>query len=114
MHTYTCMHTCTHTHTHTPHRRMFPYIKLSVAGLEQNAKYHLVMDIVPIGEYRYKFLDCEWVVSGKAEPALPERLYIHPDSPATGSVWAKQLISFQKLKLTSNHLDQFGHVSTYL
>ena len=92
---------------------MFPVIKLSVAGLEQNAKYIVVMDIVPIGDNRYKFHDSEWVVTGKAEPALPGRLYIHPDSPATGSVWEKQLISFQKLKLTNNHLDQFGYVSAY-
>ena len=51
------------------------------------------------------------MVAGKAEPAMPGRLYVHPDSPATGSHWMRQLVSFQKLKLTNNHLDPFGHVS---
>lgn len=50
-------------------------------------------------------------VTGKAEPAMPGRLYVHPDSPATGAHWSRQLVSFQKLKLTNNHLDPFGHVS---
>ena len=49
-------------------------------------------------------------VTGKAEPAMPGRLYVHPDSPATGVHWSRQLVSFQKLKLTNNHLDPFGHV----
>lgn len=52
------------------------------------------------------------MVAGKAEPAMPGRLYVHPDSPATGAHWMRQLVSFQKLKLTNNHLDPFGHVST--
>lgn len=43
---------------------------------------------------------------------MPGRLYVHPDSPATGAHWMRQLVSFQKLKLTNNHLDPFGHVST--
>lgn len=50
-------------------------------------------------------------VNGKAEPAIPGRLYVHPDSPASGAHWMRQLVSFQKLKLTNNHLDPFGHVS---
>lgn len=50
------------------------------------------------------------MVAGKAEPAMPGRLYVHPDSPATGAHWMRQLVSFQKLKLTNNHLDPFGHV----
>ena len=94
-----------------PYRRMFPVIKMSVSGLEPDTKYIIVMDIVAIDDNRYKFHDSEWVVTGKAEPHLPGRLYIHPDSPATGAVWEKQLISFQKLKITNNHLDQFGFVS---
>ena len=49
-------------------------------------------------------------MTGKAEPAMPGRLYVHPDSPATGVHWSRQLVSFQKLKLTNNHLDPFGHV----
>ena len=90
---------------------MFPVIKISVSGLEPDTKYIIVMDIVAVDDNRYKFHDSEWVVTGKAEPSLAGRLYVHPDSPVTGAVWEKQLISFQKLKITNNHLDQCGYVS---
>lgn len=53
----------------------------------------------------------KWEVAGKAEPQPPARTYIHPDSPAPGSHWMKQSVSFLKLKLTNNTLDQHGHVS---
>ncbi|XP_071501911.1 uncharacterized protein [Diadema antillarum] len=91
-------------------RRMFPTFRCSITGLEQNAKYILLMDIVPVDDTRYKYHNSEWVVSGKAEPHMPSRLYIHPDSPATGAVWMKQVVSFHKLKLTNNNLDQHGHI----
>lgn len=52
----------------------------------------------------------QWEVAGKAEPQLPCRTYVHPDSPAPGSHWMKEPVSFQKLKLTNNTLDQHGHV----
>lgn len=39
------------------------------------------------------------------------RYFIHPDSPASGAQWMKHDISFQKVKLTNNNLDQHGHVS---
>lgn len=39
------------------------------------------------------------------------RLYVHPDSPFTGEQLLKQMVSFEKVKLTNNELDQHGHVS---
>ncbi|XP_078522087.1 T-box transcription factor TBX5 [Lissotriton helveticus] len=91
-------------------RRMFPSYKVKVSGLNPKTKYILLMDIVPADDHRYKFADNKWSVTGKAEPAMPGRLYVHPDSPATGAHWMRQLVSFQKLKLTNNHLDPFGHI----
>ncbi|XP_050691379.1 T-box transcription factor TBX6-like [Eriocheir sinensis] len=91
-------------------RRMFPTVKMSVSGLEPNTKYFVLMDIVPADDSRYKFQGKEWVVAGKAEPHMPGRLYIHPDSPASGAQWMRHPISFQKLKLTNNNLDQQGHI----
>ncbi|XP_038646764.1 T-box transcription factor TBX5b isoform X6 [Scyliorhinus canicula] len=92
-------------------RRMFPSYKVKVTGLNPKTKYILLMDIVPADDHRYKFADNKWSVTGKAEPAMPGRLYVHPDSPATGAHWMRQLVSFQKLKLTNNHLDPFGHIT---
>ncbi|XP_064163797.1 T-box transcription factor TBX5-A-like [Anguilla rostrata] len=91
-------------------RRMFPSYKAKVTGLNPKTKYILLMDVVPADDHRYKFADNKWSVTGKAEPAMPGRLYVHPDSPATGAHWMRQLVSFQKLKLTNNHLDPFGHI----
>ncbi|OWK57359.1 T-box transcription factor TBX4 [Lonchura striata] len=90
-------------------RRMFPSYKVKVTGMNPKTKYILLIDIVPADDHRYKFCDNKWMVAGKAEPAMPGRLYVHPDSPATGAHWMRQLVSFQKLKLTNNHLDPFGH-----
>ena len=92
---------------------MFPVVKVSISGLEPDALYAVVMDIVQVGDNRYKFHDSEWVVTGKAEPMGSEkgRLFVHPDSPATGASWEKQIITFQKCKITNNHLDQLGYVS---
>ena len=52
-----------------------------------------------------------WVVAGKSDPNSPPRIHVHPDSPAKGSQWTKQVVSFDKLKLTNNQLDDNGHVS---
>ncbi|GFO08958.1 T-box transcription factor [Plakobranchus ocellatus] len=90
--------------------RMFPTMKVTLDGLDPHAKYILLVDIVPVDDCRYKYHNSEWVVTGKAEPHMPGRLYIHPDSPASGGHWMKQPVTFHKLKLTNNNLDQNGHL----
>ena len=60
-----------------------------------------------------KFLFCNfsrWIVAGKADPEMPKRMYIHPDSPATGEQWMQKAVSFHKLKLTNNISDKHGLV----
>ncbi|CAG9814765.1 unnamed protein product [Phaedon cochleariae] len=73
-------------------------------------------------EYNRDFFSCvlsdekafcfssSWVVAGKADPVSPPRIHVHPDSPATGAQWMKQTVSFDKLKLTNNQLDDNGHI----
>ena len=64
---------------------------------------------------RYKFHNSRWMVAGKADPELPKRMFIHPDSPATGEHWMnKNGVSFHKIKLTNNIADPNGHVSCIL
>eukprot|EP00794_Sanderia_malayensis_P013850 gene13850-15298_t len=91
-------------------RRMFPVIKVSISGLNPKLKYILVMDLVPVDDNRYKYHNSEWAIAGKAEAHLPGRLYVHPDSPSTGAQWMRQVVNFQKIKLTNNNLDQYGHI----
>ncbi|XP_018321682.1 optomotor-blind protein isoform X2 [Agrilus planipennis] len=93
-------------------RQMFPQMKFRVSGLDLKAKYILLLDIVAADDYRYKFHNSRWMVAGKADPEMPKRMYIHPDSPSTGEQWMQKVVSFHKLKLTNNISDKHGFVST--
>ncbi|XP_050332224.1 optomotor-blind protein isoform X4 [Bactrocera neohumeralis] len=93
-------------------RQMFPQMKFRVSGLDAKAKYILLLDIVAADDYRYKFHNSRWMIAGKADPEMPKRMYIHPDSPTTGEQWMQKVVSFHKLKLTNNISDKHGFVST--
>ncbi|XP_044002341.1 optomotor-blind protein-like isoform X3 [Aphidius gifuensis] len=93
-------------------RQMFPQMKFRVSGLDAKAKYILLLDIVAADDYRYKFHNSRWMVAGKADPEMPKRMYIHPDSPSSGEQWMQKVVSFHKLKLTNNMSDKHGYVST--
>uniref|UniRef100_K7FFP6 T-box domain-containing protein n=1 Tax=Pelodiscus sinensis TaxID=13735 RepID=K7FFP6_PELSI len=89
-------------------RRMFPPFKVRCTGLDKKAKYILLMDIVAADDCRYKFHNSRWMVAGKADPEMPKRMCIHPDSPATGEQWMSKVVTFHKLKLTNNISDKHG------
>ncbi|XP_040908411.1 T-box transcription factor TBX2b-like [Toxotes jaculatrix] len=89
-------------------RRMFPPFKVRVDGLDETAKYILLMDIVAVDDCRYKFHNSRWMVAGKADPEMPKRMYIHPDSPSKGEHWMSKPVAFHKLKLTNNISDKHG------
>ncbi|XP_042322595.1 MAX gene-associated protein isoform X2 [Sceloporus undulatus] len=91
-------------------RRMFPYCRYWISGLDSDLKYILVMDISPVDNFRYKWNGNSWEPSGKAEPHVLGRVFIHPESPSTGYYWMQQPVSFYKLKVTNNTLDQEGHI----
>lgn len=95
-------------------RRMFPTLRVSVSGIQPKASYLVLMDIVPVDDkrYRYAYHRSTWLVAGKADPPAQVRLYMHPDSPFTGEQLQKQIVSFEKVKLTNNNTDHNGHVSS--
>ncbi|XP_021704164.1 optomotor-blind protein isoform X3 [Aedes aegypti] len=95
-------------------RQMFPQMKFRVSGLDAKAKYILLLDIVAADDYRYKFHNSRWMIAGKADPEMPKRMYIHPDSPSTGEQWMQKVVSFHKLKLTNNISDKHGFIETIL
>lgn len=90
---------------------MFPPFKVRVFGLDKKAKYIMLMDIVAADDCRYKFHNSRWMMAGKADPEMPKRMYIHPESPITGEQWMQKTVSFHKLKLTNNIADKHGFVS---
>ncbi|CAF0897493.1 unnamed protein product [Adineta steineri] len=93
-------------------RRMFPILQIKISGMDPTTNYLLMVDFVPLDDkrYRYAFYSSSWVVAGKADPHCPGRFHVHPDSPQIGSAWMKNIISFDKLKLTNNLLDENGHI----
>ncbi|XP_062874416.1 T-box transcription factor TBX3 [Trichomycterus rosablanca] len=89
-------------------RRMFPSLQFRCSGLDRRSTYILLMDMVTSDSCRYKFQKSCWAVAGKADPEVPKRMYIHPDSPASGEHWMSRIVTFNKLKLTNNTADKHG------
>uniref|UniRef100_H2ZQH1 T-box domain-containing protein n=1 Tax=Ciona savignyi TaxID=51511 RepID=H2ZQH1_CIOSA len=83
-------------------RRMFPGYRVKMSGMDPNAQYCVLMDISSVDENRYKFQHGEWVIAGRGEPHIPQRFYLHPNSPCTGQQWMKDIVSFHKVKLTNS------------
>lgn len=103
-------HTLLFTHTLTPQKTAPP---ITTTLCHQQSDFFPPSDLVNLFCFLQWNKD-KWEVAGKAEPQPPYRTYLHPDSPAPGSHWMKQPVSFLKLKLTNNALDQHGHVSLTL
>ena len=106
-------------------RRMFPTVRVAFNNIEKMvvaagpglnsaaARFHVLLDIVPADNkrYRYAYHRSQWLVAGKADPAPPHRLYCHPDAPFTAEQLKKQVISFEKVKVTNNESDNTGQVN---
>lgn len=93
-------------------RRMFPTLRVSFSGIRTDQRYAVLLDVVPVDNkrYRYAYHRSSWLVAGKADPPAPNRLYAHPDSPYSGEQLRKQVVSFEKVKLTNNEMDKNGQV----
>ncbi|XP_024868678.1 T-box protein 2-like, partial [Temnothorax curvispinosus] len=103
-------------------RCMFPSVQINVNGLEKRENYYVLMKIAPASDRRHKYCGYQnggensnmggWSFVGSAEPQQPcgYRIYKHPKSPATGSHWMDNPISFNKLKLTYNINDPNNNV----
>ncbi|CAJ1077414.1 MAX gene-associated protein [Xyrichtys novacula] len=93
-------------------RRMFPYCRYRLAGLDPDQLYSLVLSIVPSAPYKYRWHQLNWEVTGQAEHQAQGliRAFPHHYSPCRGSEWMGSLVSFYKLKLTNNLQDQDGHI----
>ncbi|KAM4818116.1 T-box transcription factor TBX22 isoform 2-T3 [Thomomys bottae] len=94
-------------------RRMFPSVRVKVKGLEPGKQYYVAMDVVPVDSkrYRYVYHSSQWMVAGNTDHScIPPRFYVHPDSPCSGETWMRQIISFDRVKLTNNEMDDKGHI----
>ncbi|KAK6473626.1 T-box mRNAion factor TBX22-like [Huso huso] len=94
-------------------RRMFPSVRVKAKELDPFKQYYIAMDIVPVDSkrYRYVYHSSQWMVAGNTDHScITPRLYIHPDSPCSGETWMRQVISFDRVKLTNNEMDDKGHI----
>uniref|UniRef100_A0A8D2LPN0 T-box transcription factor 22 n=1 Tax=Varanus komodoensis TaxID=61221 RepID=A0A8D2LPN0_VARKO len=94
-------------------RRMFPSVRVKVKGLDPMKQYYIAIDVVPVDSkrYRYVYHSSQWMVAGNTDHScITPRLYIHPDSPCSGETWMRQIISFDRVKLTNNEMDDKGHI----
>ena len=95
---------------------MFPTVRISFRNVADIGKFMVVLDIVPCDNkrYRYAYHRSSWLVAGKADPAPPHRLYSHPDGPFSVEQLRKQVITFEKVKVTNNEADNTGQVQLSL
>ncbi|CAM2104815.1 T-box transcription factor T-A [Caretta caretta] len=90
-------------------RRMFPVLKVGISGLDPNSMYSILLDFVAADGNRWKYVNGEWIPSGKPEPQSPGCVYIHPKSPNFGAHWMKATVTFSKVKL-SNKMNGGGQI----
>ncbi|XP_043913620.1 T-box transcription factor TBX22 [Protopterus annectens] len=94
-------------------RRMFPSVRVKIKGLDPVKQYYIAMDVVPVDSkrYRYVYHSSQWMVAGNTDHScITPRLYIHPDSPCSGETWTRQIVNFDRVKLTNNEMDDKGHI----
>ena len=93
-------------------RRMFPTIDIKVTGMHPTSKYVMILDFLPVDNYRYKYEyeSSSWLIACEEMTPPPNRMYVHPESPATGNQWMKASVEFNKCKLTNNVADTNGYI----
>ncbi|CAN7986858.1 unnamed protein product, partial [Ixodes hexagonus] len=95
-----------------PGRRMFPVLKLNVSGLEPNDYYMLLLDMVPLDDYRYRYLGKCWLPVSTEDPDDHPRptLYLHEKGPCLGVDWMAKPVSFAGVKLTNQTVNSGKHM----
>lgn len=88
----------------------------ALSAINPRDKYQVLMDILPYDNkrYRYAYHKSSWQQAGKADPPSPTKLFLHPDGPFTLEQLKRQVISFEKIKLTNNDANKHGFVSIAL
>ncbi|XP_073712498.1 MAX gene-associated protein isoform X2 [Misgurnus anguillicaudatus] len=87
-------------------RRMFPCCRFRLSGLDPKLRYLLLMDVVPLDDYRHRWNGETWEPDGPGEPRIQSPPCFHPESPALGQYWMDGPVSFYKVKLTHGSVDQ--------
>lgn len=92
-------------------RRMFPTLQYEIDNLDKSKQYNVFIDFIQTETTSMKFHAGKWIPS--STPAGEQKktsVYLHPDSPNTGSFWMKNEIIFSKVKLTNNKKNPDSHM----
>ena len=93
--------------------RMFPTVAVMLSDLMPNTLYAVSLRFVLADDYRHKFVNGCWELTGKSEIIHDESkmVFQHPSSPTTGEIWMKKPISFKAIKITHFPKSAHGNVS---
>ncbi|RZC40475.1 dorsocross, partial [Asbolus verrucosus] len=81
---------------------MFPALNIQISDLDPSADYCVFLDMVLANHCRFKYsASAGWSPAGQEEAQSQHNLFVHPESPAKGSHWMSQTISFSRVKLTN-------------
>lgn len=85
-------------------RRMCPMISLAFEDLHPTQMYAVMVDFVFADEFRYCFDASSnlWVPWSLIKEENCSRMYLHPETPTTGAILMKSVLTFKKLKLTNS------------
>jgi T-box protein 1 len=96
---------------------MFPTLQFGFTGLDSDKKYNVFIDVILADNNTWKFQGGKWVPCGPSQvlnssPSSNSTsfIYVHPDSPNTGSHWMKNEIIFGKVKLTNDKSIAEGNI----
>lgn len=106
---------------------MFPSVRVSFSGLDPDAEYDVMLDILPVDDrrYRYAYHKSSWVVATEAGCRVesdqsesefqPDHIatFRHPESPYRGRQLEQRTVSFERVKLT-NSADRSGRSYGYV
>lgn len=89
---------------------MFPYVEISLKGVDPVGVYDIIFDIIPASNHALRFFNHKWIPTGRKEKEYQNQPFKHPDSPNTGCNWMTWIISFEKVKLTNKPDTKAGTV----
>lgn len=61
----------------------------------------MVLEIVPLDDCQYRYKNGEWVLKGRGKDPPTKRFYMDRESPAFGSRWQMETVSFQCVRFAS-------------
>lgn len=93
---------------------MFPVVKVNLSGMDPEAYYMVLMDVVPVDDYRYRYLGKRWLPTQPTDDVGEHpkpRLCLHDQGPRLGSQWMAAPVDFANVKLTNQPGNSERHVS---